>query len=236
MSVDTIVAAVHVAFPVLGAISITYDDPNPGEARYDFAGHLQLPPGYDADVTGPHFIVHELGHALRDFAARSRGYHAGRDPRDLVLSDFWTARGYPGTWQQADVASQQLLHIDAGDYQAAYRLMPEERFAECFVAVWLSWPLECQDPKAVPGQSYLKIDPPPGVPLNAARMLNYFKTCHLEVPVGTLPTPEEQLAQDIAKFDADLTALGPNALMNVSMFQRWRELLQRELDLKYVAK
>lgn len=176
--VTQILATLIQQFPILTGIQLA-TKPHPGQAFYlPDQRTIEVDPTYDP-TTNPRIIYHELGHALHDAAARNRDaiYHHGTGSYD-VLTDFWRARGYPNTWQDADAKAQALLPI--ASYAQAYLYMPKEAFAECFAAVMTAQALEDQSPADLHVTTY-------GIPLDAAKMLAFFHACELAWIPPNLP-------------------------------------------------
>lgn len=234
MSVDSIVADVRARFPVLGPLTVTYNAPV-GEARFRADTlTIDLPPGYDPAITGPHFLYHELGHAHAYACAVA--LNADGHGEDHVYTPFWTRRAFTDfpTWTAAQDESQRRRLVPNADLESFYAIDPKERYAECFNAVLQGWEAEGKDPNASPAVAYAFTTYQ--TPLDRAAMLAFFQTAHKGAAALTTADTLTQLGADIAAFDAKLAAIGPNGPLPVGLFNDYRALFQRELDLLYVRK
>lgn len=75
-------------------------------------------------------VWHEAGHAAFDVALRLTGMSA-----DELLAAYWTARRFPGTWQEQQRRAE-VAHA-AGVDAHLQRLWPYEMFADSFAAAWV---------------------------------------------------------------------------------------------------
>ncbi len=87
----------------------------------------------DIDVDAfPYIPFHEAGHAFAEIVARTLAIQRGLGDNwppvyDEIRTRYWTMRGFPGTWQDA-----QAVAIQKGWFY-----YPDESFADCFAHAML---------------------------------------------------------------------------------------------------
>ena len=81
-------------------------------------------------------VWHEAGHAAIDVASRISGTSA-----DDLMTMYWTARGFPGTWQQQYAKAAAARDSGSVTGFALHQMWPNEMFADTFASSNVpSWP------------------------------------------------------------------------------------------------
>ena len=117
---------VRALFPLLPqGIQVDLDEPAGSEANAYFRGLnargepiFAVREDFDLDLGT---AAHEIGHAYQKVLERSRNID--------VMAQYWSFRGFPGTWQQ-----QQLAADSAPSYTARWITSPIESWGEAFRA------------------------------------------------------------------------------------------------------
>ena len=114
-------------------------------------------------------VWHEAGHAAIDVASRLSGTSA-----DDLMTMYWTARGFPGTWQQQYAKAQLARDTGSASGFALHQMWPNEMFADTFAASNVpSWP---------DGDQFK-------VPLDRAKMLAFYSSLPflMKTPANAFP-------------------------------------------------
>jgi hypothetical protein len=147
-------------------VSISVASIPPGEVA--FYGGIQngvavvvVPPFGEMGTEG-WVAWHEAGHAVLDVASK-----LSHTSTDDILTAYWSLRGFPGTWQEAQRKAEAAVAAGESGYQV-HQMWPQEMFADTFAATHV--------------ESFADGTVFPGIAFDHARMRAFYANLPFYVP------------------------------------------------------